>query len=215
MAAGDSREGTVALPLRPRLAVRRRHRHTVETEPSRLRLRRKGAADRHPTLTSAQQPRHQLRLPARQRQRRDHRDRGEPKSTDSGLSMDLCSDLVELDRGAPAVAVGTGGSIACRTSSPCRSSPSGARPVRARRLRRWPLVHPSVLLSSSSADPSPQSGAWASSSGGLPATRWSRSGCVLPCREPPAGSAHQVEGPRQARPTTGGGIVTTTSRRPR
>jgi hypothetical protein len=43
---------------------------------------RRRPADRHPAPTRPQQPRHHLRLPARNRQRRDHRNRPRPTRTD-------------------------------------------------------------------------------------------------------------------------------------
>ena len=50
---------------------------------------RRCAADRHPTPARPHQPRHHLRLPARHRQRRDHRHRPCPPRTDDPVSASL------------------------------------------------------------------------------------------------------------------------------
>jgi hypothetical protein len=52
------------------------------TRPRRRDGPRKRAADRHPTPTRAHRPRRHLDLPARHRQRRDHRRRPRPPRTD-------------------------------------------------------------------------------------------------------------------------------------
>jgi hypothetical protein len=50
---------------------------------------RRRPADRHPTPTRTQQPRHHLRLPPRHRQRRDHRHRQRSTRTDDPVSASL------------------------------------------------------------------------------------------------------------------------------
>ena len=72
-AAAHRRRGRSAAPLRAAPAPPR---------PRRRDGPRRRAADRHPTPTRPQQPRHHLRLPAGHRQRRDHRDRARPTRTD-------------------------------------------------------------------------------------------------------------------------------------
>jgi integrase len=61
--------------------VRRRFAPHQSATPRRRNGPRRRAAHRHPAPTRAQQPRHHQRLSARDRQRRDHRDRARPTRT--------------------------------------------------------------------------------------------------------------------------------------
>jgi hypothetical protein len=61
------------------------------------------AADRHPTPTRPQQPRHHLRLPARNRQRRDHRDRPRATRTDDPRQR-IVTTLNNTPQGRPLIA---------------------------------------------------------------------------------------------------------------
>jgi integrase len=63
------------------------------------------AADRHPTPTRTQQPRHHVDLPAGHRQRRDHRDRPRPPSADDP-SQHVANALRRSRGGTPLLAEG-------------------------------------------------------------------------------------------------------------
>ena len=54
-------------------------------------------ADRHPAATRTQRPRHHIHLPARHRQRRDHRHRARPTSADDPRER-LATALIECPR---------------------------------------------------------------------------------------------------------------------
>ena len=92
-------------PPRARAAAhrpRRRSAATLRAAPAAPRPRRRDgargrAADRHPTPARAHQPRHHLDLPARHRQRRDHRHRPRPPRPD-GPRPQLAAPLKPQDR---------------------------------------------------------------------------------------------------------------------
>ena len=87
---------------------------------------RRSAADRHPTPTRPQQPRHHLDLPARHRQRRDHRNGPRPPPAD------------DPSQHIPAALTTGRGDIApcalrVRRSSHCRRTRRAAMSLRSRR----------------------------------------------------------------------------------
>ena len=87
-AAAHRRRGRSAAPLRATPAPPR---------PRRRDGSRRRPADRHPAPTRPQQPRHHLRLPARHRQRRDHRDRPRPTRADDPRQR-LAAALIDCER---------------------------------------------------------------------------------------------------------------------
>ena len=80
--------------------VRRRFApHQLRHAPRRRDGSRGGAPERHPAATRPQQPRHHQRLPARDRQRRDHRDRARPTGPDDPRER-LAAALIDCECGA-------------------------------------------------------------------------------------------------------------------
>jgi integrase len=105
----------------------------LRAAPASARARRRDgargrAADRHPTPARAHQPRHHLRLPARHRQRRDHRHRPRPPRTDDSRTQ-LASRLIRAadrrprrDPSAAGLRPAAANRLAWRTprAAPCR-----------------------------------------------------------------------------------------------